>query len=67
MAIQTYILQCRTDKNVLVGTVQQNDEFLLYISMVITDQSLDQPGMVTNPAHGQLNREIEFFPVPVRA
>ena len=30
-------------------------------------QSLYQPDMVDNPAHGQLNRENVFFPVPVRA
>ena len=30
--------------------------------------SMDQPGMVSNPACGQLNRKyIGFFPVPVRA
>ena len=26
-----------------------------------------QPGKVANPARGQLNRENEFFPVPVCA
>ena len=26
-----------------------------------------QPGKVANPARGQLNRENEYFPVPVRA
>ena len=30
-------------------------------------QSMDQPGMVANPARGQLNRENEHFPVAVRA
>ena len=29
-------------------------------------QSKDQPGKVANPARGQLNRENEHFPVPVR-
>ena len=28
---------------------------------------MDQPGKVANPARGQLNRENEHFPVPVRA
>ena len=28
---------------------------------------MDQPGKVANPARGQLNRESEYFPVPVRA
>ena len=36
--------------------------------MVITyNKSKDQPGKVANPARGQLNRENEYFPVPVRA
>ena len=29
--------------------------------------SMDQPGMVPNPARGQLNRKNVFFPVHVRA
>ena len=28
---------------------------------------MDQPGKVVNPARGQLNRENEYFPVPVHA
>ena len=28
---------------------------------------MDQPGKVANPTRGQLNRENEYFPVPVRA
>ena len=30
-------------------------------------KSMDQPGMVANPARGQLNGENEYFPVRVRA
>ena len=30
-------------------------------------QSVDQPGKVANPARGQLNRENDHFPIPVRA
>ena len=29
--------------------------------------SMDQPGKVAKPVRGQLNREIVFFPVRVRA
>ena len=29
-------------------------------------KSMDQPGKVANPARGQLNKEDEYFPVPVR-
>ena len=28
---------------------------------------MDEPGKVANPARGQLNRENEYFSVPVRA
>ena len=38
------------------------------IYMAITySKSMDQPGKVANPARGQMNRENEYFPVPVRA
>ena len=37
-----------------------------YVCMVTT-YSKDQPGKFANPARGQLNRENEYFPVPVRA
>ena len=30
-------------------------------------QGMDQPGKVAHPARGQLNRENDHFPVPVRA
>ena len=30
-------------------------------------KSMDQPGKVANPARDQLNRENEYFSVPVRA
>ena len=33
----------------------------------ITLETQYQPGKVANPARGQLNRENEYFPVPVRA
>ena len=39
----------------------------MYVYMVTYSQSLDQPGKVANPARGQLNRENEYFSVPVRA
>ena len=41
----------------------------MYVCMVITySKSKDQPGKkVANPARGQLNKENEYFPVPVRA
>ena len=36
--------------------------------MFITySKNKDQPGNVANPACGQLKRENEYFPVPVRA
>ena len=40
----------------------------MYVCMAITYGKVkDQPGKVANPARGQLNRENELFPVPVRA
>ena len=40
----------------------------MYVCMFIAyGKSMDQPGKVANPARGQLNRENEYFPVPVRA
>ena len=35
--------------------------------VIANSKSNDQPGKVVNPACGQLNRESEYFPVPVRA
>ena len=35
--------------------------------VIIYSKSKDQPGKVANPARGQLNRENEYFPTPVRA
>ena len=38
------------------------------VCMVITySKGKDQPGKVANPARGQLNRENQYFRVPVRA
>ena len=41
----------------------------MYVCIVITYYSKikDQPGKAANPARGQLNRENDFFPVPIRA
>ena len=39
-----------------------------YVCMVITySKSIDEPGKVANPAHGQLNRENGYFLVRVHA
>ena len=41
----------------------------MYVCMYdhLIQQSMDQPGKVVNLARGQLNRENEYYPVPVRA
>ena len=39
----------------------------MYVLSSHIADSIDQPGKVANPAHGQLNRENEYSPVPVRA
>ena len=44
--------------------------FIIFISLwgkITYSKSKDQPGRVANPARGQLNREIEYFPVRVSA
>ena len=40
---------------------------VVYLYSVTYSKSMDQPGKVAHPARGQLNRENEYFPVPVRA
>ena len=48
--------------------IERNVSPVLCICMVITySNGQDQPGKAANPARGQLNRENEYFPVPVRA
>ena len=40
----------------------------MYVCMVIAySKGKDQPGKVASPGRGQLNRENEYFPVPVCA
>ena len=42
----------------------------MYVCIVITQSrvpGMDQPGKVANLARGQLNRENEYSPDPVRA
>ena len=40
---------------------------LSFVCMVTLSAGMDEPGKVVNPACGQLNRENEYFSVPVRA
>ena len=50
------------------GSIRNVVYVFMYVYMVITySKGKDQPGKVANPARGQLNRENEFFPVPVHA
>ena len=50
---------------------KENSEriYSLYVCMVITYSRvwINRVGKVANPARGQLNRENEYIPVPVRA
>ena len=39
----------------------------MYVWVIKYSMSIDQPGKVANPARGQLNRENDYFHVPVRA
>ena len=55
-------------QQVRINTSMCVDHVCTYLCMVITySKGKDQPGKVVNPARGQLNRENEFSPVPVRA
>ena len=40
---------------------------MIHTYQVYSSKSMDQPGKIANPARGLLNRENEYFPVPVRA
>ena len=56
----------------LVARVVDNNSMYvcMYVCMYVwshIQQSMDQPGKVANPVRGQLNRENEYSPVPVRA
>ena len=45
-----------------------NKHIQQYVRMVITyNKGKDQPGKAANPTRGQLKRENEYSPVPVRA
>ena len=52
-----------------IGNLARLIHTLLYVMTIHTyiQQSMDQPGNVANPARGQLSRENEYSPVPVRA
>ena len=59
---------------VLIDTVCSSvfsSSVLVYMCVCVYDhtysKSMDQPGKVANPARGQLDRENEHFPVPIRA
>ena len=49
------------------GNLTQLIHTLAICVTIHKQQSIDKPGKVANPARGQLNRESEHFPVPVRA
>ena len=53
----------------LPGIFKQVILITMYVCMYCHHiyQSMNQPGKVANPARGQLNRENEHSPVPVRA
>ena len=46
---------------------QSFNEQSIITTKIPYSKSKDQPGKVANPARGQLNREKEYFPVPVCA
>ena len=61
---------------ILLFVEYHDDVCIMYICMYVRmyawpshiySKGKDQSGQMANPARGQLNREKEFFPVPVRA
>ena len=60
-------------RTTVVDFMQVSTYVCMYVCMYVSchhiqhTSSMDQPGKVYNPARGQLSREIEYFPVPVRA
>ena len=57
-----------TKQRTNVERMQKSLSDSMYVwSHMTYSKSMDQPGKVTNPARGQLNRENEYFPVRVRA
>ena len=58
---------CTPDFEILAA-LQTVWMYLCTVIIITTySKGKDQPGKVANPARGQLNRENEYFPVPVRA
>ena len=47
--------------------IQRSNRVRLLVVSTHDFPDMDQPDKVANPAHGQLNRENEYSPVPVRA
>ena len=64
-----YVLKCFCFVFVWCPCMAINVSVCMYVCMYGHHiyQSMDQPGKVANPARGQLNRENEHSPVPVRA
>ena len=57
-------------KNVSVmasPNTRQRNIYVCLVTYLVYSKSKDPLGKVANPARGELNREKEHFPVPVRA
>ena len=63
--LRTTHIYCKP--SVLVDASVICTDVYVYVYNQNFQRSMDQPRMVINPARGQLNRENEYFPVPVRA
>ena len=68
-----YSFECHMENQFETHAVQYLDTTIIsvfYACMVITSSkqsSMGQSGMVANPARGQLHRENNVYPFPVRA
>ena len=65
---QHYFIGIVIDISRKATAVKRKGSMYWYVCMVLTySEGKDQPGKVDNPARGQLNKENEYSPVPVRA
>ena len=63
------IIQCIPQSTLIYNHLNPMPNPMVCVRMVRAkySKSMDQPGIATDPAHIQLNREKFIFPVPVRA
>ena len=68
-SVDRFHLEFKTGPNPNPQAVPETAKYSTYACLYSHDlkHSMDEPVKVADPARGQLNRENEYFPVPVRA